>query len=80
MLDIKRKVLKEIMDFADHEMLGKLKKPGQEMPMEEESEEKAPLDIQAMKMEAKPEGDEDSELDPEMLAQLMAMLEEKKED
>jgi len=81
-IDVKKQILKEIMDMADEAMLSKLKKPGQDEPAVEEKE--GEMDMAKMVMSEKPEAADEEmpepemEIDPEMLQQLLDQLKEDK--
>jgi hypothetical protein len=79
-LDIKKEILQKLIDWADNEMLGGLQKPG--------AKEEPQMDVEAIAIKGEGEipgkeekpVEEDEDMDPEMLEQLMAMHGDKDEE
>lgn len=55
----KHEAIKKIIEEMDNLMMGKM------MPKEEEEEEETPMEVKVMKLEAKPEEEDDYEMESE---------------
>lgn len=75
MLEMKQKLLLELMDMMDDHMMSRFKKPGKEEGHEIEMS-KMKVDGEEMPADIKV-GEDDDQIDPEMLKQLMEMNESK---